>query len=58
VIEAYNSLIKSRDPNQVIEDLNAKLIRQMFLEDECDEDAYSSESDSKIKNQIEYASDD
>ncbi len=51
-------MIKSRDPNQVIEDLNAKLIRQMFLEDERDEDAYSSESDSKIKNQIEYASDD
>ena len=57
-IEAYNQLIKSRDPNSVIEDLNAKLIRQMFIEDERDEDAYSSESDSKIKHLIEYASDD
>lgn len=57
-IEAYNQLIKSRDPNSVIEDLNAKLLRQMFIDDERDEDAYSSESDSKIKHLIEYASDD
>lgn len=41
-----------------MEALNARLVRQMFLDDEKDEDAYSSESATDYKDKVEYASDD
>ena len=57
-VDSYNSLMKSRDQTEIIEELNARLVRQMFLDDEKDEDAYSTESANDYKDKIEYASDD
>lgn len=56
-MDEYRQMIDSRDKLEKLNELNAKLMKQMFIDDR-DEEAWSSENASDFNDKVEYASDD